>query len=141
MEYFRKAMSFQWTRWSRLPTPYASHISNREAIPLRLPTNDSSAADKLTDAGRAVLPAMGPRSFRVDPDVQGRSTRSHCPYNLVTIAVKEFLLAWLELPFASCALNPRLMKQTGIMLSGNSKTLRVSSGKCTPAQTESTPSL
>ena len=58
-----------------------------------------------------------------------RALRSHCPYNLVTIAVKEFLLAWLELPFASCALNPRSMKQTGIMLSGSSKTLRVSSGK------------
>ena len=58
-----------------------------------------------------------------------RALRSHCPYNLVTIAVKEFLLAWLELPFASCTLNPRSMKQTGIMLSGSSKTLRVSSGK------------
>ena len=24
----------------------------------------------MTDAGRAVLPAMGPRSFRVDPDIE-----------------------------------------------------------------------
>ena len=24
----------------------------------------------MTDAGRAVLPAMGPRSFRIDPDIE-----------------------------------------------------------------------
>ena len=32
----------------------------------------------MTDAGRAVLPAMGPRSFRVDPDVQAALKAARC---------------------------------------------------------------
>ena len=32
----------------------------------------------MTDAGRAVLPAMGPRSFRVDPDVQATLKAARC---------------------------------------------------------------
>ena len=32
----------------------------------------------MTDAGRAVLPAMGPRSFRVDPDVERALKDARC---------------------------------------------------------------
>ncbi|MBR3327328.1 MAG: hypothetical protein IKG22_08410 [Atopobiaceae bacterium] len=32
----------------------------------------------MTDAGRRVLPAMGPRSFRVDPDVEAALKRARC---------------------------------------------------------------
>ena len=32
----------------------------------------------MTDAGRAVLPAMGPRSFHVDPDVQAALKAARC---------------------------------------------------------------
>ncbi|MBP3866841.1 MAG: YdeI/OmpD-associated family protein [Eggerthellaceae bacterium] len=32
----------------------------------------------MTDAGRAILPPMGPRSFRVDPDVQAALKAARC---------------------------------------------------------------
>ena len=32
----------------------------------------------MTDVGRAVLPAMGPRSFRIDPDIEAALKRARC---------------------------------------------------------------